>query len=104
MSESKHTLGPWTLRSNSIDQEHVINAPSWDGLAIVYGNEDDELDAQGFANARLIAAAPDLLHALESRLDFEVCECNLVAVGPEYANPCPKCRASAIIARARGES
>tara|TARA_R110000868_G_scaffold26537_4_gene102052 strand:- start:104 stop:403 length:300 start_codon:yes stop_codon:yes gene_type:complete len=63
----KHTPGPWTI----FDGAH----PGIDGgglSIVVYGKEDEPLyGVQGWnagealANARLIAAAPDLLEALQ---------------------------------------
>jgi len=58
---SKHTPGPWTAEWH-LETRHPKDHPQWhveDGLdcvADVYG---------GGANARLIAAAPDLLAALK---------------------------------------
>ena len=62
MSEQvKHTPGPWRY-----DQSHpqVVegrdNGGLWVRRALAYGHTESEVDA----NARLIAAAPDLLAAL----------------------------------------
>lgn len=57
MSETRHTPGPWRSvhRSSGADIEaagKVVAHVPW-------------LDAEGMANARLIAAAPELLEALE---------------------------------------
>jgi hypothetical protein len=72
----KHTHGPWT--DSTIDPyTFAINAPggdsdlgyrSWAELATVYGSKDDGIPGhrKGEANARLIAAAPELLEALAS--------------------------------------
>lgn len=57
---SAHSPGPWEVRFFR-SKSHRIDAPGWNELAVVYGNEDDDLDRQGRANARLIAAAPELL-------------------------------------------
>lgn len=63
---SKHTPGPWHISSEGIGCRHVRSVPvgtsiCWtDGLS--QDNEDD-------ANANLIAAAPDLLEALERILE-----------------------------------
>ena len=53
---NKHTPGPWKLRQtfNDDDCSHEI-----DGIALVFRSE------QANANARLIAAAPELLEALK---------------------------------------
>lgn len=65
---NKHTPGPWIVGSyDFLDQQVHIDAPSGDpdlgyksleGVAIAYG-------CKAKANAMLIAAAPDLLEALE---------------------------------------
>lgn len=69
---SKHTPGPWLARTapTSAGLCHIVSAAEWKG-AFIYGDGirpgvDDALPkAQELAaNARLIAAAPDLLEAL----------------------------------------
>ena len=57
---TKHTQGPWTIGKQDHD---VIMIDTANGTAIcdVYGDSVDQP-----ANARLIAAAPDLLEALET--------------------------------------
>ena len=71
---SNHTPGPWLLRTapTSAGLCHIISAADWRG-AFIYGDGlrigvDDSLPkAQELAaNARLIAAAPDLLGALKA--------------------------------------
>lgn len=76
MSEAKHTPGPWVIGEISHKKQHVeIDAPfgdptlgcaAWSGLARVYGCNDDKNAGSNVmeANARLIAAAPELLEAL----------------------------------------
>jgi len=59
MTTTKHTPGPWSASPS----------PTSDGLYHVYKADGNFLtleDAEHEANARLIAAAPDLLEALES--------------------------------------
>jgi len=55
-AESKHTPGPWTVRTdkpiNSTD--YIIVSKKWPIAAVMAVN-----DPVGLANARLIAAAPD---------------------------------------------
>ena len=63
-----HTPGPWNI-SNSASPAHspqfgIYAEGERNNLAIVY-NDNAE------ANARLIAAAPDLLAALKDLLDYE---------------------------------
>ena len=57
----KHTSGPWTTQYNPDTECWEVNEP-YDGLhcpTIFEGSQSD---------ARLIAAAPDLLHACEAAL------------------------------------
>ena len=73
MSEAKHTPGPWVSRETPDDADftHEINskATPYFGVAAVYA-----IAQNAPANARLIAAAPDLLEALKMALvwlDYE---------------------------------
>ena len=62
MSASKHTPGPWT-RGHNVSHEPSVRCAAGlnDGFAIalLYG-------ADASANGDLIAAAPELLHALKA--------------------------------------
>jgi hypothetical protein len=69
--ETKHTPGPWTIGQNTIDtfgdvrRGHIsIDAIRWGSFAICYRHEINETDDECIANAKLIAAAPDMLEAL----------------------------------------
>jgi len=74
---SKHTPGPWVIGRIDRKKQHVeIDAPhgdpslgykKWQGFVRVYGSDEKprEGTAAMLANAKLIAAAPDLLAALE---------------------------------------
>jgi hypothetical protein len=58
--ETTHTPGPWTYKD---DFELVVvpkNDPQAEAICEITGNPSEQ-----FANARLIAAAPDLLKALQ---------------------------------------
>jgi hypothetical protein len=76
---SKHTPGPWFAVKNTRYWDIVLkNEPHQVGLASVIVTprsdryQDDDIEIE--ANARLIAAAPDLLAALENTLQFaEAC-------------------------------
>jgi len=70
---SKHTPGPWKLRPITEKSErwgfitfHEIDTPSRvSPIAVVNpASRDDVLD-EGFSNAYLISAAPEMLDALE---------------------------------------
>ncbi len=63
MSGAKHTPGPWHTFAPDPDAGW-LDIASPDGTVIV-GNEGIRLDEATEANASLIAAAPDLLEALE---------------------------------------
>lgn len=74
MSNEIHTPGPWTV---------YAQAREWPGIdsdtmsIIIFGEEDDlergvrgESFTEAMANARLIAAAPDLLAVAEKNLEI----------------------------------
>jgi hypothetical protein len=69
---SKHTPGPWTVEPPSEQTPHIwIVAPTSSGIAKVETCDYDDgrgerLTDEDFANASLIAAAPDMLGALKS--------------------------------------
>jgi len=68
---TQHTPGPWTIGSRTDGGcWRVIDAPTWDAFAkVVIKMTDAKADSeQGLANARLIAAAPEMLEMLK-RLD-----------------------------------
>lgn len=67
--KSKHTPGPWEYAENSANNFDVFGAGDTVEVAVVWGL-DDPLKAEREANARLIAAAPELLEALEDSLDL----------------------------------
>ena len=64
MTEAKHTPGPWTQgwSKNGIDCVWLDGKTE---PAIGMGDDDDWIDCVTEANARLIAAAPDMLQRLE---------------------------------------
>lgn len=77
---SKHTPGPWTLDLGNIGVDMKnnvgVDAPDHGGIAqVVWVMDDDANEGKNTptceANARLIAAAPDLLEALK------LCEGNI---------------------------
>jgi len=73
MSESKHTPGPWVVGMRNGYNPNTVFSEGDNGIASVFGvpmhcHIDDLThirDVQPLANARLIAAAPDMLEALK---------------------------------------
>ena len=67
---SEHTPGPWELAWE--DGKHGVIGQTTGGklVAIVGNNPDDGRNDERKANARLIAAAPDLLAACEAVLKW----------------------------------
>lgn len=57
---TKHTPGPWRFKPHSVDSNYMLIFCSPD-----QGEGDNLRGYCGEANARLIAAAPDLLEALQ---------------------------------------
>ena len=102
---SGHTPGPWSYRTQPHDDWGVVRA----GRYIICQARDprvDHLDLNEYrrtkvdpfeANARLIAAAPDLLEALESAVGAM----EVLGHPPDYG---ALRKAKAAIAKARGES
>lgn len=103
---SKHTPGPWTLGSTR-NQGRYISGEGWAELAHVvtvlsYGNGSLRKDHTGEANARLIAAAPELLAVLEA-LANTADNALEDAAGYRHALRMSITTARAAIAKARGE-
>lgn len=88
---SKHTKGPWGIRITETGPWSVFNADgNW--IAVTTRKQWKDEDK---ANARLIAAAPDLLEALE----YMVNVCPAIDPDGEEAHN----RAADAIAKAKGE-
>lgn len=119
-SEPKFTPGPWTVVVNHPTNAVVRIHAKWedwlsDELAALYGPQEGEKDENGvwplgetrMANARLIAAAPDLYAALEYYAD-QLCEgfCkdypSKEIYYPNMDDQCSGCKARAALAKARG--
>ncbi len=76
LTESKYTPGPWKVTTDrhgrptmvfSVSRGKGVAKTAWDG----YAEQSDKEAAEEAANARLIAAAPDLLEALKKLLESE---------------------------------
>lgn len=67
MTNAQHTPGPWTVEKRT-DMEIAIN--QYEGryqhtVCEIHHARSDDLTARAYADADLIAAAPELLEALE---------------------------------------
>lgn len=69
-----HTPGPWRLRKCKNECYAKVDADKWTGFArIVIRMRSFSFDnMEGLANANLIAAAPDLLSAVEDALHHHI--------------------------------
>lgn len=63
MSNTTHTPGPWATAVVVKDFVSVIDEKNGQYIADVYYRSDDDGNNETEANARLIAAAPELLEA-----------------------------------------
>ena len=103
MSAPKHTPGPWIIREGDFgESEFVITTEARQELGIVSICEinvyfDGDIGAEQKANARLIAAAPELLAALN-----EIAAWGDGEAGPHMDEPGAACIARAAIAKATG--
>lgn len=79
---SKHTPGPWVAADNR-SPVRIVHQASADCIAMVYLTDPvtKKRDATHEANAKLIAAAPDLLAALQAvawHLDARLIDARLI--------------------------
>lgn len=110
MNGTKHTPGPWRLSGPDDFNDYTIQPPNAE-LAIAavvngamwhMGGKSNEHEA----NARLIAAAPELLEALEKITHYAECQIEAFKSGRPFLDMtafrllCPKARAA--IAKATG--
>lgn len=92
---SKHTLGPWTVDTDTGGRKPIMAKDGITSVAHTDGLENEDLDE---ANARLIAAAPEMLQALKRAVSM------LQAVGmPADAIPQDLEKMEDAIAKAEGE-
>jgi hypothetical protein len=94
---SKHTKGPWEV--DKIASMHVQSGRRGVCSTGGYSNNQEcpiKIEEENQANAHLIAAAPDMLEALEEVLNIK---------DYDTAEKCEEVRekARAIVAKARGE-
>ena len=102
MANAKHTSGPWVFDEVRTDCGRAFRIGSGEmltagkGCCIIYDDYPGNPDNERKANARLIAAAPDLLEALERSLNWLASYPGGGAIGVYD-------QARAAIAKARGE-
>ncbi len=65
-NNAEHTPGPWSLTRTPKGHRMRVSGFGWGHFAkvVVRMDGEDEDQSEGIANANLIAAAPDLLEAL----------------------------------------
>jgi hypothetical protein len=98
----KHTPGPWKYALavvNNAPNIYVVTTGKWGAANIAQCSEDS-----GEANARLIAAAPDLLAALDALYSY--CHGNVPFFGDaeDREQRAVVDQVEAAIARAKGET
>lgn len=74
-----HTPGPWTVAEPGEVDEHYGVLDGFGHTASVYGYPEEASAA--LANARLIAAAPDLLHACQAIAN----DCERILDGDDFS-------------------
>lgn len=95
-----HTPGPWTMHQWG-DNDYEINDAEGT-VCNVPGFDDDTVDREkAEPNARLIAAAPELLDRLKSMVSGAECECD---TADEEHPLCDICWSRQVIAKAEGRS
>ena len=111
VTAAKHAPGPWSIDLRWSKPHYAsINAPTHSALAsVVWCMDGDQQTPQCEANARLIAAAPDLL-ALAHKYASECAECGGTGVIRATTSgcsdyPCYDCAdIRAVIAKAEGRA
>lgn len=98
-----HTPGPWQITEMDGEVNRAVVGPDGELIADCFAPtaEDFNLPQDYEANARLIAAAPELLEALSHLLEM-VSECQLNGILPD-AKEWPAEKARAAIAKAKGQ-
>lgn len=102
MTQTRHTPGPWRVVGESGDSKRIyvesdMERDNWECLRCEVDSDDCDYD-MAHANARLIAAAPQLLAACERFCRNGICSC--ADGGPGFV--CDVCEGCAAIAAAKG--
>ena len=98
---AKHTPGPWFAVGYQVEIESETVADICTTNANLFGQGALHDDARSMANARLIAAAPDLLAALEALVISHRALCD--SPSWDEQDEAEQAQARAIIAYAKGE-
>ena len=94
---SKHTPGPWEVMDSFYPSIKEVVGPSFNVKAVMWATDLTEKDYQErSADLRLIAAAPDLLEALNTWLEQYSAE--------EYKDCLEVVKTRAALAKARGSA
>src|SRR3989442_1607338 len=103
---AQHTPGPWAATADGRIPVLVVSPASQIGIAIIgNGLNGGPLDFKEVAaNARLIAAAPELLEALKALLDCGPDHCDYPSRCGLSGNDERVIRARALIAKAEGRT
>jgi hypothetical protein len=101
MKRGRHTPGPWFAVGYQVEIESETVADICTTNAHLFGQPGLHDDARAMANARLIAAAPEMLATLEALVISHRALCN----SPEWdeQDEAEQAQARAIIAYAKGE-
>lgn len=97
----KHTPGPWTIEPDDWDHDIVVEAThdcQYHPVAKLDHNPSCRTFEEVVANARLIAAAPDLLEALKTVMEALIADLPQAEGGPTVQG------ALAAIAKAEGRA
>ena len=96
MSGENWTPGPWVVGTAPPNGEQTIGAR---GMMVALATRGEMLPPEEtLANARLIAAAPELYEALKTAC------VNALELGHCVGYDCPNCSAGRALKKARGES
>lgn len=102
-TKATHTPGPWRICDKPGDFTHHIVGPEPEGIRLA--EVEWQCRDNWKANARLVAAAPQLLEALEAMVPCDECKMRGIPNTAKFNWPkCDRCiKAEAAIRKARGE-
>lgn len=104
--KTKHTTGPWRIDETSDTQTIAVESEQAEHICILQNDNADRTDfnKQDLANAKLIAAAPELLAACQQLVAIEGDggPCGYCRQGEDegHAEHCPVSLARAAISKA----